>query len=163
MGQHPSYTLEMGIRVCEAISESQMGIKKLCLENDWMPSATTIKKWVREDAREKETDKEGFATLYARAKDEQADSLVEEMLNIADDKTKDTVATEFGESGNAVAVARARLQIDTRKFIAAKLKPKKYGEKLDLTTDGKEIQSLVPVINVYNSAPPMASSEDEIV
>jgi len=145
MGQHPSYTLEMGIRVCEAISESQMGIKKLCLENDWMPSATTIKKWVREDAKENETDKEGFATLYARAKDEQADSLVEEMLDIADDKTKDTVSTEFGESGNAVAVARARLQIDTRKFIAAKLKPKKYGDKLDLTSLGEKINQ-VPVI-----------------
>ena len=140
-----SYTLEMGIRVCEAISESQMGIKKLCLENDWMPSATTIKKWVREDAKENETDKEGFATLYARAKDEQADSLVEEMLDIADDKTKDTVSTEFGESGNAVAVARARLQIDTRKFIAAKLKPKKYGDKLDLTSLGEKINQ-VPVI-----------------
>lgn len=145
MGQHPSNTLEMGIRVCEAISESQMGIKKLCLENDWMPSATTIKKWVREDAKENETDKEGFATLYARAKDEQADSLVEEMLDIADDKTKDTVSTEFGESGNAVAVARARLQIDTRKFIAAKLKPKKYGDKLDLTSLGEKINQ-VPVI-----------------
>ena len=145
MGQHPSYTLEMGIRVCEAISESQMGINKLCLENDWMPSATTIKKWVREDAKENETDKEGFATLYARAKDEQADSLVEEMLDIADDKTKDTVSTEFGESGNAVAVARARLQIDTRKFIAAKLKPKKYGDKLDLTSLGEKINQ-VPVI-----------------
>ena len=68
------------------------------------------------------------------------------MLDIADDKTDDKIATEFGESGNSVAVARARLQIDTRKFIAAKLKPKKYGDKLDLTTDGKEIQSNTPII-----------------
>jgi len=67
------------------------------------------------------------------------------MLDIADDKTKDTVSTEFGESGNAVAVARARLQIDTRKFIAAKLKPKKYGDKLDLTSLGEKINQ-VPVI-----------------
>jgi len=162
MGKHPSYTLDMAIRVCEAISESQIGIKKLCLENDWMPSATTIKKWVREDAKEYESDKEGFATLYARAKEDQADVIFDEMIDIADDKTEDTITTEFGLQGNSVAVARARLQIDTRKFISAKLKPKKYGDKLDLTTDGKEIQSLIPVINVYNSAPPMASSEDEI-
>lgn len=162
MGIPSLYSLDLAIKICDAISESQMGLKRLCLENDWMPSSSTIKKWIREDTKENDSDKEGFSTLYARAKEEQADSLVEEMLDIADDTTKDTLAGEFGEHGNAVAVARARLQVDTRKFIAAKLKPKKYGDKLDLTTDGKEITSSVPVINVYNSAPPMASSEDEI-
>lgn len=162
MPKHPSYTLDMALRVCEAISESQLGLKKLCEQNDWMPKPTTIKKWIREDTKESESDKEGFATLYARAKEDQADVLIDEMLEIADDKTDDLISTEFGNSGNSVAVARARLQVDTRKFIAAKLKPKKYGDKLDLTTDGKEIQNILPVINVYNSAPPMASSEDEI-
>ncbi len=154
-GQPTLYTKELGERICNLIAESTLGTKKLCEANDWMPCYATIKNWLKTH--------EEFLAMYTRAKDDQADILVEEMLEIADDKTEDKIATEFGESGNSVAVARARLQIDTRKFIASKLKPKKYGDKLDLTTDGKEIQSLQPVINVYNQAPPMASSEDEIV
>ena len=153
-GRPTPYNLELGEKICNLISSSTDGIKTLCEANDWMPCHATIKNWLRTN--------DEFLALYVRAKDEQADILVEQMLEIADDKTEDKIATEFGESGNSVAVARARLQIDTRKFIASKLKPKKYGDKLDLTTDGKEIQSLIPVINVYNSAPPMASSEDEI-
>ncbi len=139
MPKEIEYTAELGESICEAISDSQLGLKKLCESIDWMPKPTTIKKWIRIDKRENESDTEGFATLYARAKEEQADSLVEEMLTIADDDSKDTLAGEFGEHGNAVAVARARLQVDTRKFIASKLKPKKYGDKLDVTTGGEKI------------------------
>ena len=143
MPKEIEYTTELGEMICEAISDSQLVLKNLCESIDWMPKPTTIKKWIRLDKRENESDTEGFATLYARAKEEQADSLVEEMLTIADDASKDTLAGEFGEHGNAVAVARARLQVDTRKFIASKLKPKKYGDKLDVTTLGEKISTTV--------------------
>jgi hypothetical protein len=38
-------------------------------------------------------------------------------------------------------VARSKLQIDARKWKASKLAPKKYGDKMDLTTDGEKITS----------------------
>lgn len=60
-----------------------------------------------------------FAAQYARAREEQADHYADELLEIAD-TTKDP--------------NKARLQIDARKWKASKLAPKKYGEKLDITT-----------------------------
>jgi len=55
---------------------------------------------------------------YARAKEQQADLLAEEMLEISDDEPDSN---------------RARVKIDTRKWIASKLKPKRYADKLDMT------------------------------
>lgn len=142
MPKEIDYTVELAVKICDLISESQVGLKTLCKQNDWMPSSSTVKKWIRQDRKENESDNEGFATLYARAKEEQADALVEEMLDIADNKTEDKIATEYGESGNSVAVARDKLRIDTRKFIAAKLRPKKYGDKLDL---GGTVEQIIKV------------------
>lgn len=38
---------------------------------------------------------------------------------------------------------RSRLRVDTRKFLMAKMKPKKYGDKVDLTSGGEKIQPLL--------------------
>lgn len=81
---------------------------------------------------------------YARAKEEQADYLVDEMLNIADDSSEDEIFieadTKDGKSAKRVAnnefVQRSRLRVDTRKWIASKLKPKRYGDKIDLNPSG---------------------------
>jgi hypothetical protein len=92
-------------------------------------------------------DKEDYSNQYARAKEDQADYLAEEILEIADDSSGDTDYTETGKIVmNAEFVARSRLKVDARKWIAAKLKPKKYGDKVDVTTDGKSINA--PVIQV---------------
>lgn len=96
-----------------------------------MPGVSTVLRWLR--------DMPEFQEQYARAKEEQADFLAEEMLEIADDKSDDLLDTEEGQSANPVAVQRARLRVDARKWAAAKLKPKKYGDKVDFTTDGKQV------------------------
>lgn len=153
-GQPTLYSLEIAEKICTLISTSTLGTKRLCEENEWMPCYATIKNWLKTH--------EAFLAMYTRAKDDQADILVEEMLEIADNKTEDIISGQFGDSGNSVAVQRARLQIDTRKFIASKLKPKKYGDKLDLTTDGKELNTAPPIIKVYNVGPKLANSENEI-
>jgi len=87
-----------------------------------------------------------FAEQYARAKEEQADFLVEEMLQIADDTSEDDIFIEkddaSGKSAKRVCnnefVQRSRLRVDTRKWIASKLKPKRYGDRLDLNSTGQE-------------------------
>jgi hypothetical protein len=57
-----------------------------------------------------------------RARERQADFMAAQTVDIADDKSKDN---GFAES---VALARSRLRIDARKWLASKLAPKKYGE-----------------------------------
>jgi hypothetical protein len=77
---------------------------------------------------------------YARAREVQADTLVDEILEIADDGTNDWMAREGkdGEAGwalNGEHVQRSKLRVDSRKWFASKVAPKKYGEKLELAGD----------------------------
>ena len=104
-------------------------MRTVCKAED-MPCMTSVFKWLRERPE--------FAHQYAKAKEESADALVEEMLDIADDGTNDWME-QHSQEGEAVgykingeAVQRSRLRVETRKWIAAKLKPKKYSEKVDL-------------------------------
>ena len=67
---------------------------------------------------------------YARATQMRAELIEQETIEIADSGSKD--------------VNRDRLRVDTRKWLLAKLHPKKYGEKLDVTSDNKQL--IPPVI-----------------
>ena len=80
-----------------------------------MPSRFTIFNWLK--------NKPEFLNLYVRAKEDCAEYFAEEMVEIADD------AQVLEDSA---AVNRARLRVYTRKWIASKLKPKKYGEHLEI-------------------------------
>lgn len=101
-----------------------------------MPSASTIFVWIQRHTE--------FAEQYAKAKQEAADAMTEEMLDIADEASNDWMETHDPDNPgfrlNGEHIQRSRLRIDTRKWLASKLKPKKYGEKVDHTVgnaDGK--------------------------
>jgi len=102
-----------------------------------MPAMSTVFKWLRE--------KEKFSEQYAIAKEECADALVEDMLDIADNQIGNVVNIDGKEvfAVDGPAVAHGRLRVDTRKWAASKLKPKKYGEKIqaDITSGGKAIKN----------------------
>jgi hypothetical protein len=114
-------------------------LKELKKSHKKVPSHTTVENWLHEDKE--------FLARYARAKEEQADFLVEEMLQIADDSSEDEIFIEAEDGSGLTAkrvfnkefCARSRLRVDTRKFIAAKLKPKKYGDKVDVTSGGEPL------------------------
>jgi AcrR family transcriptional regulator len=71
-----------------------------------------------------------FPDQYARAREAQADKLAEDILAIADDGSNDTYKTDDGEAVNHDVIARSRLRVDARKWLAGKMAPKKYGDKL---------------------------------
>ena len=73
-----------------------------------------------------------FSDQYARAREAQADAIFDEILDIADDSANDWVEREGGPQLNGEHVQRARLRIDARKWMAGKMRPKVYGDKLDL-------------------------------
>jgi hypothetical protein len=70
------------------------------------------------------------ADQYVRAREAQADKLAEDILAIADDGSNDTYQTDDGEVTNHDVIARSRLRVDARKWLAGKMAPKKYGDKL---------------------------------
>lgn len=99
------------------------------LSGDDMPDRSTFFRQLQVD--------EALRDQYARACAVRVEHYVEEIIEIADDKGEDWTTDEKGNSKpDASAVQRSRLQVDARKWIASKLAPKKYGEKLDLNHSG---------------------------
>ena len=127
MGRPSKYNEEIANKICDIIATSSKGLRAISKEVDL--NVTTIMDWVKNN--------ESFSKQYARAKMLQADLLVEEILEIADNDSKDTLMGEFGEMGNPTAVNRAKLRADTRKWLASKLAPKVYGDKLELSGDAE--------------------------
>ena len=127
-GRPTLYTTEIAKEICNQISETMFSLKTLCERNPHWPKSTTIRDWRRE--------KKEFSAMYAQAKEDQADLMVEQILEIADNVNKDTVikTTKDGEEyemANNEWINRSRLRVDTRKWAAARLRPKAYGDKLD--------------------------------
>lgn len=87
---------------------------------------STFMLWVSKD-----TD---LAERYARAREDLIERIAEETIEIADSPVGSTLAggTDSG------AVQKQKLQVDTRKWLLAKLAPKKYGEKIEQTVQGPE-------------------------
>ncbi len=101
-----------------------------------MPSRPTFYVWIKDNV--------DLSNRYARATLIRADVIFEEMFDIADNGTNDYVSVDIGEGIevqklNTDHIQRSRLRIDTRKWALSKMNPKKYGEKLDVTSDNKPI------------------------
>jgi len=80
------------------------------------------------------------AEKYARAKFDGLEMLADEIVQLSDEcrigeKWKETKDGNFKETGDMVE--RTKLQIDARKWLLSKLAPKKYGDRLDLTSGGE--------------------------
>jgi|ADGO01.1.fsa_nt_gi hypothetical protein len=73
-----------------------------------------------------------FLHQYARAREMQADLLADEMIEIADNNTGDDAAFV-----GINRIHRDKLRIESRKWIASKLKPKKYGDKVEMNHQGE--------------------------
>lgn len=116
MARPSEYTLETALAICDRIAagESVLSLSK----RDDMPGQSTIYQWLNAHAE--------FAEKYARAREIQADTKFDEAWLIASTATNETVQV-------------ARLQVDTIKWQASKLAPKRYGDKatVDVNVDGE--------------------------
>jgi len=70
--------------------------------------------------------------IYKLAGEERAEALASELISIANEPVP---TTPFGTMDSA-AVQDKRVRIDTIKWVASKMLPRQYGEKLDLTSGG---------------------------
>lgn len=117
------YEPAIGDEICDRLVDGE-SLRKICL-SEHMPAASTVFKWLIES--------EKFAEQYARAREAQADTLADEILDIADDGSNDYMGED--ETYNGDAVQRSKLRVDARRWIAAKLKPKKYGDRQLIGSD----------------------------
>jgi hypothetical protein len=121
-GRPSDKTPELLKRICDGISIGKSA-RAMCLEVEIAQS--TLWKWLNES--------EEFSKQYARAKEDCADYLAAEIVEIADDGSRDYVQDKDGRDvPDHDHIARSRLRVDARKWYASKLAPKKYGDKLDM-------------------------------
>jgi hypothetical protein len=104
---------------------------------DWV----TMTAWINaDDARIQQ---------YARAREVMADNYAEESIAIADSD-----CNEEGLDGrmrvSSALVAQKRLQYDARKWYVSKLAPKRYGDKLDVTSEGKTINPMQTLLDAVS-------------
>lgn len=122
MARPSDYSDELAEKLCQRIAAGE-SVRRICMDAD-MPSQPTFYAWLAKH--------ETFLKNYARAREDQADKMAEEILDIADDRYQD-----IDEEGrvNQEAIQRARLRVDTRKWLMSKMAPKKYGDKLAVGGD----------------------------
>ena len=110
----PQITPELADEVIARLQERSL---KSVTEDDDMPSADTIRRWVLED--------DGFAAKYERATKARAQRHFDEILEIADQE----IFTEDAPMAN-VEINRRKLAIDARKWIVARMDPGRFAEKM---------------------------------
>lgn len=109
-----------------------------------LPNQDTFWRWIFEDAALPDDQSEKLSEKLVRARQFGIEALLDECLDIADYTVHDTVLREDAdgekvERADTEWITRSRLRVETRIKLAQMMKPKKYGPKLDLTSDGEKI------------------------
>ena len=126
MGRPTLFTDELALEICERIANGR-SLRSVCLDKD-MPHMATVMRWI--------DDNSDFCEQYRRACEDRETTHFEEMLTIADEVLPETAE-----------VARAKLRIDTRKWVLSRMNPKKYGDKQkDEDINGKAIDLLADLM-----------------
>lgn len=144
MSGRPSvYSPEVASEILDRIAEGE-SLRSIC-KDERFPARSTINHWVIDDV-------DGFSIRYARAREMQAHALAEDTLEISDDGTNDWMKrndpSNPGYDANGEHLQRSRLRVDARKWIAARILPKVYGDKISQEVTGKDGAPLIPELSV---------------
>lgn len=117
-------------KICLRVSEGE-ALRNICLDKDLVTS-NTFYSWIDKN--------EEMLALYARATEKRSDDIFEDILEISDNRAGDTYKDKDGiERIDHAVVQRDRLRVDSRKWIASKLNPKKYGDRIEVNSTNKNI------------------------
>lgn len=119
MGRPSIYSQELAVTICDRLIHGE-GLRAIC-RDDAMPSISTVIDWIK--------NKDDFSAQYAKARELQAELLLDEILEIADDSSQDTIDTANGKIANTEFIARSRLRVDTRKWAMGKMS-RKFNDKI---------------------------------
>ena len=111
-GRPTSYTDELADVICQRVAAGE-SMRTIC-SDDGMPSRETVRNWLEVHP--------AFLAKHARAREAQADVMDEEIMLEAVAATPETANV-------------ARVRIDAFKWRAARLAPKKYGDRTTLAGD----------------------------
>lgn len=147
MGRPSIYTDELAKKICETLAVSTIGMRKLCAIHPEFPHVETIRLWA--------LNKPDFFAQYTNALAKRAMWLAEDIEDIADDGTNDTYVNDDGKvCTDHDVLARSRLRVDTRKWIACKLLPKVYGDKVQVENDNGDESELTKIRELISKCLP---------
>ena len=146
VGRPSMFSKKIAATICARIASGE-SLRAIC-EDDGMPARSAVYAWLLE--------KPDFQDQYARARELQAETFVDEIVEIADDGRNDWMTKNDpdnpGYIQNGEAMRRSQLRIDARKWHASKLAAKKYGDKAALEVAGKDGGALVVEIVKFSDA-----------
>lgn len=119
MARPSIFTEKLGINICQRIMDGE-SLLKISRDNK-MPNRSTIHAWLLDETKKK------FSNNYERAVNTRTENMFDELNEIADLQDKKE------------SPMRSRLRVDTRKWYLSKVMPKKFGDKMDLTSGGEKI------------------------
>lgn len=125
IGRPTMYTQELGVKICNAVAQCTDGLKEICEANKDFPHHSMVYEW-RYKIR-------SFADIYTDAKRQQAELHAESTIDLA---ASAKLHTYIDKDGNTKVdpgyVAALRLEVDTKKWVGAKLAPRLYGDKTEV-------------------------------
>ena len=139
IGRPTVYNEKIIDEICARIAEGEALIK--IVQDEHMPSIRSVFRWLLD---------ENFKTFwhkYAEARSTQAEKMFEELLDIADEDV-----IEGDDKSDNARVQRQKLRVDARKWYLSKVLPKKFGDKLDLTSHGDKLPA--PILANINLIQP---------
>jgi hypothetical protein len=137
-GRPTIYTQELADAICARLAKGET-LKSIC-RDEGMPDDRTVRTWALNDYQ-------GFYPQYATARQLGLDAMADQLLEIADDTSRDyTLDSQGNLIVNGEHINRSRLRVDVRKWYLSKLAPKRYGEKIDLNVGGQDGSPLTTVV-----------------
>ena len=132
-GRPVEYTDDIASEICWRIAHGEP-LVRICAD-EHLPHVATIYRWL--------TRFPDFCDMYTRAREDQADTLADEIQAIADEMPMETTDKDGNTRFDSAYINWMRLRIDSRKWVAAKLKPRKYGDRVAVegTEDGPAIKT----------------------
>jgi len=130
IGRPSTYTSEKADEICMRLASGQ-SLHEICRDKErGMPNIATIYDWL--DAHP------SFSERYARARLSAADTLADEIQSLSDEEPRMVIGADGTSRIDTGWVQWHRLRVDSRKWIASKLKPRAYAEKLHNEITGKD-------------------------
>ena len=107
-GRPTDYTSELVVEICSRLAEGE-SLNRICRDDD-MPCKMSVYRWLKEHA--------DFLELYISARNDQADTLADEIIDIADETTAVDLATQKDSSSETSEMFGPSIPIHTVKRIS---------------------------------------------
>lgn len=126
-GRPSSYSFELAQEMCQVLGSTTKSIKILCEENAHWPNPDSFFVWLN---KHKE-----FSDVYYKARRDQVEALVEQMIEICDDREREYVTLSDGKIvPNMIGYQKDKLKIETLKWRVAKMRSDIYGDRIPADT-----------------------------